>query len=154
MPITIEFQKPAGIIHPTREFEPGDEIRIIGKISSSIGLWQPFIPVQLEIVDDFSPIFLDTRTGPTGNYWFDIQLPYVVTVARVIITTWFLNAVEQKEVKIGIGEIPPDMPTPPEIPLWENLPLLIVLGIGGIVLLKGMEYLPAPRRNPRRKYLR
>lgn len=135
MGISVEFQSPPGTILATRQFNPGDSIRIAGKVTTSLGLPNSFQPVRLEVVDSFTPLFVESRTNVAGNYWFDVILPDVVSAANVIVTAWFpVGSPEQVVVPIGIGTTPPELPAP-QPSFLDSLMPLIMLGV--MVMLVG-----------------
>lgn len=117
MPITIEFQKPIGVVLPVREFDPGEEIRIAGKVTGLAGLGEPLLLVILDITDGFAAMHIESRTNLIGNYWFDIALPDAVSEATVTISAQFWTGWEQRFIPIGIGTtapvVPPVLPPAP-----------------------------------------
>lgn len=133
MPITVAFEKPPGTVTYTRQFQPGDQIRVSGKVTGLVGLGEPLLRVRLEITDRFSPMFGESRTNLLGNYWFDVTLPQVVSQAKVVVTAWFYTGAEQVSVPIGIGTEPEPIPAPTPGLLESLLPLLLVMVVLGLV---------------------
>lgn len=68
------------------------------------------------------------RTNWAGNYWFDITLPYVITLATVRVSATFFGSTETADVQIGIGTTPPPPPVPKGF-LDQLKPWLIVAGV-------------------------
>lgn len=109
MAITVNFESPPGVLALSREFSPGDRIRVSGKVTGFLGLPSAWLKVRLDITDNFSPLYVENYTNLMGNYWFDVTLPEVEGLAKVIITT----PSETVSVPIGIGVTPPPPPPPP-----------------------------------------
>lgn len=134
--MTVNLERPPGTLAARRQFDPGDLIRVSGKVTGSFGLPNSFQPVRLDIHpstssgqdDGFSPIFLESRTNIAGNYWFDITLPDVVTKAVLVVTAWFpIGGAEQATIPIGIGAEPDPLPAPPSGDLFSSLATVLVL---------------------------
>ncbi len=126
--MTVNLERPPGTLAARRQFDPGDLIRVSGKVTGSFGLPNSFQPVRLDIHDGFSPIFLESRTNIAGNYWFDITLPDTVSKAELVVTAWFpIGGAEQAKIPIGIGAEPDPLPAPPSGDLISSLATLMVL---------------------------
>lgn len=129
MAITVNFDSPPGVRVLTREFSPGDRIRVSGKVTGFLGIPQAFLKVRLDITDNFSPLYAESYTNYLGNYYFDVTLPDVDGQAKVIITT----ANEAVSVSIGIGVQAPPPPKPPGTPGTVSLLFPAALFIGAAV---------------------
>lgn len=126
--VEIRFEDPPGMIHPVLEFMPGQSVRVTGTIRTIFGVPVPFLTVDMDIFDSFTPMSWRALTNLAGNYWFDITLPSVVSLATVRVAAHFIGGIETEEVVIGIGERPP----PPSLPkgwLDRLMPWLIGAGV-------------------------
>jgi len=140
MPITVNFEKPIGVVLTTRQFNPGDEIRVTGKVTGITGLAASWQKVRLEIVNSFEWLYIDSWVNTWGHYWFDIILPNTISKADVIVTSWFpVGGAEQVIVPIGIGAEPEPIPTPPAKELIPSWVWLVGIGVGVVLIL---PYLP------------
>ena len=128
MSVEIRFEQPIGVEHPSLRFNPGEAVRITGTVRD-FGMPGSFLIVDLALLDSFAPMVWQTRTNFNGNYWFDITLPNVVTLATVRVTADFIGPDETVQVVIGIGTMPPSPPPPPGGFLDKLLPWLIGAGV-------------------------
>lgn len=127
--VEVRFEDPPGTLHPTLQFIPGQSVRVTGTVRTLFGLPSPFLTVDLDIFDSFAPMSLQTLTNVAGNYWFDIVLPSVVSLATVRVVAHFIGGVEVTQVTIGIGTSPPPPPGPPKGLLDKLMPWLIGAGV-------------------------
>ena len=133
MPITVNFESPPGNRVQTRQFNPGDTIRVTGKVTGLLNLGEPFQPVRVEIVDDFPSAFAESRTNILGNYSFDVRLPRdVVTQADVAVTAFYsIGSPERVVIPIGIGTKAASIKLPTS--LLDTAVKVLLIG-GGILL--------------------
>ena len=160
MPTSVNFEKPIGHYTDSRVFQPGDKIRISGKVTGLIGLGEPGILVRVEVIGNFNSLYYQDYTSIFGNYGVDVTLPNAVSQAKVIITAGYIGIESDRvEVPIGIGTSAPDIPVPESL-FSEYLKYAM---IGGMILLAiyGISKIaPAVRKaratsaNPRRRSLR
>lgn len=114
MSTTVYLENPPGTVLPTRQFEPGQELRIGGHVTGAAGLGEPGQSVVLDITGNFSPITLQTNTNFWGDFWFDIVLPEVISQANIrIVVTFSFAGQDIVNIPIGIGVIPGPLPKPP-----------------------------------------
>ncbi len=135
--IEVRFESPIGVAHPSLLFVPGQTVRVTGEIRTDLGGWPfPNQGIDLLISDGFTPLLWQSNVNVVGNYWFDIILPNVVTLAEVRVTTYWPGQTEEESVMIGLGMEPP--PPPPKGSTWDKILKALVIGavaIGGIYLL-------------------
>lgn len=133
MPISVSFERPPGTDWPSTQFNPGDQVRVSGKVTGSLGLPAPGQVARIEVYDSlFAPIVLEGRTNLLGDYSFDLTLPNVITLATLAVTSWFpVGGAERAEVPIGIGTAPPPppKPAPGALDAVTSLLPLLVLGL-------------------------
>ncbi|MBI4287766.1 MAG: hypothetical protein HY671_04970 [Chloroflexi bacterium] len=140
----MQFEQPPGTEVSTRQFSPGAQFRISGKVTGSLGMPNPFMQVRLDIHDGFPPLFRETYTNLLGNYSFDVTLPYVVGQASLVLTAWFpVGGAEQVTIPIGLGMEPAPLPAPgPDMlsSLMGLMVLVLVMSMMGSVLpmVKGL----------------
>ena len=167
MSISVTFQKPIGNILASRDFQPGDQIRIAGQVAGWLGGPDILTPISLDITGYFSSIHVDSKTNLVGNYWFDVILPNVVSGANVTISANrpFPDSRETVIVPIGIGTKAEDVPIPePEPGFLDQLGTVVkwvVIASGVIAVLYVLSKAggigtvrKALARNPRRRSLR
>ncbi len=138
MSTSVIFESPPGNVLSTRRFARGQELRIGGKVTGTLGLGEPFQAVQLYLEGDFDPIYQSSWTDLLGDYWFDIRLPDIDSQAVVtVVATFSLAGQDTVQVPIGIGDVrppPPDRPGDQGGSLTDVLTLLPWLALGFGVL--------------------
>ena len=120
--IEVKFENPPGNEIHTRQFEPGQALRIGVHITGDIipGLPIPWELVRFELYNG-TDFFEENYTDLWGNAWVDWVLPNEVTTGIVKITafTFGTASVETKEIPIGIGKQPPAIKGAVDwTPLW------------------------------------
>lgn len=137
MSTSVVFESPPGNILNTRQFSPGQAIRISGKCVGPLGLGEPGTYVTLDIHDSFPSVYSSTYTNLLGDYHFDIVLPNVSTQATVhVCAQYTLGGIEDVTVPIGIGESAPPLPSPP--PSWEKTLEWIGIGLFALIVTVGV----------------
>ena len=133
MPITVNFENPPGNRVQTRQFSPGDTIRVTGKVTGLLNLGEPFQPVRVEVMDGFPSAFAESRTNILGNYSFAVKLPSdVVTQANVAVTAFYaIGSPERVVIPIGIGTNAAEIKLP--VSQLDTVIKVVLIG-GGIVL--------------------
>lgn len=137
--IEVKFENPPGHELTTRQFAPGQPLRVGCYCENNLspGIPEPFLRVTFEMYGDgFASYYTDTMTNFFGNAWVDWQLPNVVTTATVRITAYDLNGVspirqsETITIPIGIGKTaPPVIPPGNESSyMWAILLGLVAVG--------------------------
>ena len=103
--IEVKFENPPGNVLSTRQFEPGQALRIGVHVTH----WSSpviYLPVRFEFYNGAS-YFEDRSTDIWANAWVDWIMPNVVTKATVKITAYHILGPETMEIPIGIGREPP-----------------------------------------------
>lgn len=76
MAVELFIEQPIGHRTEDRQFRPGDQVRIAGRITMW-GLWPGPVGVSIRIYDqreeDWASV--DTSTNFVGNFWWDVALP-------------------------------------------------------------------------------
>ena len=141
MSIEVKFESPPDNILVTRNFQPGQSLRIGGHVTGAAGLGEPFTPVVLDITDGFYPITAQSSTNWLGDFWFDVALPNVTSQATVKLTATFsVMGQDVVTIPIGIGEVmPAPLPTPPKQVGETALEVIKWVAIGAAIL--GIVYL-------------
>ena len=135
MSISVNFENPIGSIVGTRQFSPGDRIRVSGNVSGFIPMGAPGVLVSVDVVvDGSSVVYGQDKTSLLGNYGVDITLPDYDTRADVIVIGSYGGGTfyERVVVPIGIGILPEPIPELPESQ-WEKY--LKYAAIGALVLV-------------------
>jgi len=121
------FESPAGTKYPSLRFELGQRIRIVGVTSGLIGMESAEITI---VSDDFAPLRSSLGVNWEHMFWWDLNLPNVITTAYVTaVGTGWLGTKCTKQVQIGIGVDPE--PPPGSKPIDWGKYLLI----GGVALV-------------------
>lgn len=116
MAIVVKFENPPGNVLQTRQFTPGQELRIGGHVTDITGLSIPLLGITLDILSSgFSPISMNTTTTILGDFWFDIILPSVesTAVVKIYAEPTLLTGGQTAEIPIAIGNILPPPIEPP-----------------------------------------
>jgi len=140
--ITVKFENPIGYELQTRQFAPGQFLRIGVNCRNnfSLGIGEPWIVVRFEMFDGFASLYGEAQTDLFGNAWVDWTLPNTISQATVRITAFELNGLawsrtdETVSIPIGIGEEAP----PIIIPL--NINWVMVGGVALIAVLAITAY--------------
>ncbi len=124
MGTTIQFENPPGTVLATRQFTPGQALRVGGHSTTDFGLPNANGAVSLDITSPaFSPITVQSRVDWLGDFWFDITLPNVNAQAKVeVVVQYSLGSPEVVTVPIGIGSaVPAPLPEPEESELSKTI---------------------------------
>ena len=144
MTIAVKIESPVGTTLQTRNFQPGQRVRVGGHVTGALSIGEPFTHVRMELTGDgFYPLFEETRTNFLGDFWFDIIMPWTSGKANLqFIATFSLLGQDVVDVPIAIGNVYPDpTPLPPPQGTLPSLPDLGIdidwnlIGIAGLVIL-------------------
>jgi hypothetical protein len=112
---TVNFKDTNGQIE-SRSFPKGDSISVYGQATDSLGIWESFAHVRIELFDssNTSIFFDETTCSALGNWDTFIPLPNIDTtgIIRVTITNTVIGQ-DIINVPIAIGNaIPAEMTAP------------------------------------------
>ena len=142
MGTTIQFENPPGTVLTTRQFAPGQDLRVGGHSTTDFGLPNVNGAVSLDITSAaFSPISVSSRVNWLGDFWFDITLPNVNAQAVVrVVVQYSMGSPEVVTVPIGIGTaVPGPLPKPPESELSKTIRYAAIgAGILGAIYVVSM----------------
>lgn len=132
---TVIFENPPDTVLNTRQFQPGQNLRIGGHVTGLLGLGEPFQQITLDIPE--LSISGQTNTDILGDYWFDITLPNVTKKATITITATFsVSGQDVVTVPISLGNLSPDpLPSPPDQGLFGNYTWLVVIGLLALYII-------------------
>jgi hypothetical protein len=144
--VKVYFQLPDGTDLATRQFDPGQALRILVQVRGVLGLPEPWLKITLDIhatSGTFAPIYDEGSTSILGNYAFYISLPNTTAQADCIVTVYpVVGSGLQVITPIGIGEGPPPLPKPPATTL-ETVLKWVAIG-GGVIAVAWMASKAAP----------
>ncbi|GEM_PF-3212874 len=146
MGIKMTLESPPG--HPVqiRRFEPGQEIRVAGKSTGSLGLPVSGSDIQIDISGpEFESLYGEDRTNWLGNFGVEFRLPNVYSEATIRVVEKAMLGQEIEIIPIGIGESAAPLPLPPDplrdlgkgLEKWAMWVLLAAVALGALyVFLK------------------
>ena len=165
--IGVNFYDTAGNLLNTRQFDPGQEIKLIAHVTSDFGLPGAGLTFRFELIcPSEADYYYDTHTTLWGNADVVWTLPNYATKAVVRVTAFWSIAIgtteeEIYDIPIGVG-MEPDPVVNPGSTNW--IPLIIGAAVVGVVILivmtnkssssPSVTYIEVPRgsqSNPRRR---
>lgn len=130
----VRFENPPGEELATRQFEPGQDLRIVVKPMGFLGIPEPFIECRIELFNSFAPYYWDVRSNLFGTAYVDLVLPDMITQATVKVTIFWIGSVEIVTIPIAIGTTPAPIPEPPG-GIIESTLKWVAIGAGMIALV-------------------
>jgi len=162
MAITVKLENPPGTEIQTRNFDPGQNLRIGVNVPNTWPGVGANCKFQIEGTN-ISPMYFESSTDVWGNAWWDANLPNVNAKADIIVIVSRMGAfgtgdIETTKIPIAIGNVTPEPIKPPADPS-ENWKMFLsympwIVGISAVSF--GVIYLwtALPRAKSARKGLK